>query len=57
VKLLHGRETSTVRAEVNLLINNGIFDQNEIFNRLYPTYIGHYSKLRDLIAEVKNDGP
>ena len=34
----------------------GIYCPHEIFNRIYPTFTGHYSVLRDTIAKVKNDG-
>lgn len=40
---------------VKEMIGAGVFNQHQIFNMLYPTYRGHYSKLRDIISEVKND--
>lgn len=43
-----------IRSRVKKMIASGIYDQNVIFNLIYPTYVGHYSKLRDIIAEVKN---
>ena len=44
-----------VKKEVKALIASGVYDQNTIFNKLYPIYTGHYAKLRDIISEVKND--
>ena len=44
-----------MEAKVKHLINTGVYDQHEIFNRLYPLYKGHYSKLRDIISKVKNN--
>jgi hypothetical protein len=43
-----------IREEVKLLLRNGIYCPKEIFNRLYPSWNGHYSKLREIIQEVKN---
>lgn len=43
-----------VRFEVRRLLSEGIYHPNEIFNILYPVYQGHYSKLREIIAEEKN---
>lgn len=50
------RKTSDeqARLEIRILMNNGIYHQDELFRRIYPTYIGHYSKLRELIAEEKH---
>lgn len=41
--------------EVKKMIIDGVYDQNIIFNSLYPRWDRHYSILRDLIAKVKND--
>lgn len=45
-----------VRKEIVFLLKEGCMDQIEIFNRLYPSFRGHYSRLRDLISTVKNEG-
>lgn len=44
----------TLTNKIKKMLNEGIYDQNEIFRQLYPTYRGHYSTLRDKIAWVKN---
>ena len=44
-----------MRDEIKKLIELGLYDQHDIFKILYPIYKGHYSALRDLISEVKND--
>jgi len=44
-----------MRETIKQMISAGVFNQHQIFNTLYPTYNGHYAKLRDLISEVKND--
>lgn len=49
------RDRNDVKKDVKLLLSNGIYCPREIFNRLYPTYVGHYSTLRNVIAEVKNE--
>lgn len=49
-------ENETVEKEVRFLLFNGLMCQNEIFNRLYPTFNGHYGRLRDIIGKVKNEG-
>ena len=41
--------------EIREMIKNGIVNQHELFNRLYPVFNGHYCDLRELIAKVKND--
>lgn len=40
--------------EIKHLMKEGMYDQNEIFRVLYPYYVGHYSKLREEIAKIKN---
>lgn len=47
---------TNVREKVRRLIDEGVYDQNEIFRLLYPTYNGHYSVLRKVIAMEKNNG-
>lgn len=47
---------TNLEKEIKHYIKSGIYCQNEIFNRIYPTYFGHYSTLRNTIAKVKNDG-
>lgn len=42
--------------EIRHLLKCGVYCQHEIFNRMYPSYMGHYSRLRDKISEVKNKG-
>lgn len=44
----------TLTNKIRKLIREGVYDQNEIFKRLYPEYRGHYSTLRDRISWVKN---
>jgi len=43
-----------VKNDIKKLMSQGVYCPREIFDRLYPTYVGHYSKLRDTIAQVKN---
>lgn len=45
---------NAVRYEIRRLMAEGIFHQEELFELLYPVYQGHYSVLRDVIAEEKN---
>jgi hypothetical protein len=45
-----------MRQKVKDLIALGMFDQNTLFATLYPTWRGHYSTLRNIISEVKNNG-
>lgn len=42
--------------KIKQLMKAGVYNQHVIFDTLYPTYGGHYSTLRNLIAEVKNNG-
>lgn len=42
--------------EINHYLKCGIYCPHEIFNRMYPSFRGHYSMLRNAIAKVKNDG-
>ena len=44
------------RKEIKQMLRNGIYCQFEIFNRVYPTFNGHYSTLRNMIAEEKTHG-
>lgn len=41
--------------QIRALLKQGIYHQDEIFNRLYPTFKGHYSRLRDMISKEKNN--
>ena len=50
------RQEIEVHNQIKSLIRAGVNCQHEIFNALYPTFRGHYSRLRDMIAEVKNEG-
>ncbi len=43
-----------VRHEIRRLLAEGVFHQDELFEMLYPVYQGHYSVLREVIAEEKN---
>ncbi len=43
-----------VRYEIRNLLKQGIYHQDELFAILYPVYAGHYSVLREIIAEEKN---
>ena len=36
-------------------MKEGIYHQDELFHVLYPHYNGHYSKLREMIAEEKDN--
>lgn len=47
--------SEVTREMVKGLLRRGIYDYDEIFNTLYPVYNGHYSKLRSIIAEEKNN--
>lgn len=42
------------KKKIKSLLAEGVYGYNEIFDRLYPTFMGHYYTLRRLIAEVKN---
>lgn len=42
--------------KIRRLIKQGYTCQHELFQMLYPTYNGHYARLRDEISEVKNAG-
>lgn len=48
-------EETYFRSKVKELMDAGVYDQNTIFSILYPTYEDHYSRLRDIISEAKND--
>lgn len=43
-----------VRYRIRELMSEGIYDANDLFEVIYPTYNGHYAKLREIIAEEKN---
>lgn len=45
----------TLREKIRLLMAEGVYDQNDLFRLIYPTYKGHYSVLRAVIAEEKNN--
>jgi hypothetical protein len=42
--------------EIKHYLECGVYCPREIFNRIYPTFTGHYSVLRDTIAKVKDKG-
>jgi hypothetical protein len=44
-----------VRYEVRRLMKEGVYHQDDLFNILYPVYEGHYARLRNIIAEEKNN--
>jgi len=44
-----------IRDKVQRLMQEGIYHQIELFALLYPHFDGHYSKLRQIIAEEKNN--
>lgn len=46
---------SNTQARIKSLIGQGVYHQDKLFATLYPTYKGHYSRLRDLIAKEKNN--
>lgn len=48
-------EMDPVRYKIRDLLQQGIYHQDELFSILYPVYEGHYSKLRDIITEEKNN--
>lgn len=48
--------TNKLEKEIRHYIKCGVYCQHEIFNRIYPTFMGHYSRLRDMIARIKNEG-
>ena len=48
-------EIPAVLKTIRAMIDGGTYDQNRIFNALYPRWSGHYSVLRDLISMEKND--
>lgn len=45
-----------VKYEIRRLMGEGVYHQDELFRILYPVYFGHYSRLREIIAEEKNRG-
>ena len=51
----YGEEMDPVRYEIRDLLKQGIYHQDELFAILYPVYSGHYSKLRAIIAEEKDN--
>lgn len=44
-----------VRTQIRELLNAGIYHQDSIFKILYPNWPGHYSRLRAIISEEKNN--
>lgn len=44
------------RIKIRQLLKEGVYHQDTLFLLLYPHYPGHYSKLREMIAEEKNYG-
>lgn len=44
-----------IEDKIKQFLKNGVYDQNEIFKKIYPFYEGHYSTLRNTIAKVKNN--
>lgn len=48
------RDTA-VRGRIRRLMREGVYHQLTLFNVLYPEYKGHYSRLRSIIAEEKNN--
>jgi hypothetical protein len=44
------------RTKIKSLMAEGMYDQEELFKTLYPYFTGHYSVLRRMIAEEKNNG-
>ena len=49
-------KSEEARVKVRRLMKEGVFHQDKLFALLYPHYDGHYSKLRQIISEVKNYG-
>jgi len=45
----------TLRQKIRELMKEGVYHQNDLFRIIYPTYNGHYSVLRRVIAEEKNN--
>lgn len=43
-------------AEIKSYLKCGVVCQHEIFNRMYSGFVGHYTRLRQLIADCKNEG-
>jgi hypothetical protein len=43
-----------LKACIQSLIDEGMYGYKDIFDHIYPTYMGHYYTLRQTIAEVKN---
>lgn len=41
--------------QIRSLLRQGVYHQDDIFNRLYPHFPGHYSRLREMIAKEKNN--
>ncbi len=46
---------STIRQKIKGLLREGVYHQDQLFLLLYPNYPGHYSRLRDIISEEKNN--
>lgn len=44
-----------VRTQIRKLMKEGVYHQDSIYQLLYPNYPGHYSRLRAIIAEEKNN--
>lgn len=47
-------DTKSLNKQVRELINQGIYDPNELFHRIYQTNRVHYSRVREAIDRVKN---
>ncbi len=45
-----------LKRRIRNLLKDGVYCQHAIFKTIYPTYMGHYSVLRNTIAEVKDKG-
>lgn len=52
-EVLIGSEEA-LRYEIRRLMAEGTVGYRELFDLLYPSYAGHYSKLRAIIAEEKH---
>jgi hypothetical protein len=49
-------KNTEIETKVKALLHGGEYDQHVIFNKLYPFYGGHYSRLRDIISKIKDKG-
>lgn len=56
IKQLGLKKMTDLEKEITHYLKCGVYCPHEIFNRIYPTYMGHYSTLRNTISRIKEKG-